>query len=77
VLKGMDGNREGLLVPTEKVRGSKVAERAHTAKLGEDESLADGSVVAMKRGNSRRAKGPCRRHSEREARQVWDDKTHH
>ena len=31
----------------------------------------------MKRGNARRAKGPCRRHSEQEARQERDDKAHH
>ncbi len=34
------------------------------AKCGEGESLTDGSVGAMKRGNARRAKGPCRRQSE-------------
>src|SRR6266511_1213804 len=47
------------------------------AKRGEGESLTDGSVVAMKRGNARRAKGPCRRQSEQEARQERDDKAHH
>ena len=47
------------------------------AKCDEGESLTDGPVVAMKRGNARRAKGPCRRHSEREARQERDDKAHH
>jgi RNA-directed DNA polymerase len=31
----------------------------------------------MKRGNARGAKGPCRRHSEQEARQERDDKAHH
>ena len=33
------------------------------AKRGEGESPTDGSVVAMKRGNARRAKGPYRRQS--------------
>ena len=60
----------------EKARGSKVAARAEEAKCGEGESLADGSVVARKRGNARGAKGPCRRHSEQEARREWDEKTH-
>jgi hypothetical protein len=63
--------------PVEKSRGSKVVKRAEKAKLGEGESLADGSVVAMKRGNARRAKGPYRRHSSNEARQERDDKAHH
>jgi len=39
--------------PVEKDHGSKVAGRAEEAKFGEGESLADGSVVAMKRGNAR------------------------
>src|SRR5262245_47825000 len=52
--------------PAEKARGSKVATRADKAKRGEDERLTDGPVVAMKRGNARGAKGPCRRHSEGE-----------
>src|SRR5689334_387286 len=40
---------------------------ADDAKLGEGERLADGLVVAMKRGNAREAKGPCRRRSFRGA----------
>lgn len=56
--------------PAEKARGSKVAARADEAKRGEGERLADGLVVAMKRGNARRAKEPCRRHSEGEARHA-------
>ncbi len=56
---------------------SKVAEQAQKAKFGEGESLADGSVVAMKRGNARRAKGPYRRHSLNNERQERDDKTDH
>ncbi len=55
--------------PAEKTRGSKVAARAGEAKCGEGGSLADGPVVAKKRGNARGAKGPCRRHSEQGARQ--------
>ena len=47
------------------------------AKHGEGESLTDGPVVAVKRGNARGAKGPCRRQSEQEARQERDDKAHH
>ena len=39
--------------PVEKDHGSKVAGRAEEAKFGEGESLTDGSVVAMKRGNAR------------------------
>ena len=39
--------------PVEKAHGSKVAGRAEKAKFGEGESLADGSVVAVKRGNAR------------------------
>jgi hypothetical protein len=60
----------------EKDRGSKVAARAEEAECGEGESLADGSVVAKKRGNARGAKGPCRSYSEQEARREWDEKTH-
>ncbi len=55
--------------PVEKAHGSKVAGRAEEVKFGEGESLTDGSVVAMKRGNARRAKGPCRRHSSIKVRQ--------
>ncbi len=46
------------------------------AKCREDESLTDGLVVATKRGNARRAKGPYRRQSEHEARHARDDKAH-
>jgi len=63
--------------PVEKYHGSKVVRRAEEAESGEGESLADGSVVAMKRGNARRAKGPCRRHTSNKARQERDDKAHH
>ena len=63
--------------PRGEIPRSKVAERAQKAKFGEGESLADGSVVAMTRGNARRAKGPYRRHSSNKERQERDDKTHH
>ncbi len=56
---------------------SKVVERAQKAKLDEGESLADGPVVVMKRGNARGAKGPYRRHSSNKVRQERDDKTDH
>jgi hypothetical protein len=56
--------------PAEKARGSKVTMRAHKAKCGEGERLADGLVGATKRGNARRAKEPYRRHSEGEARHA-------
>jgi hypothetical protein len=63
--------------PAEKTRGSKVTARAERRSAAKGESPTDGSVVATTRGNARRAKGPCRRHSEQEVRQERDDKAHH
>src|ERR1019366_9889297 len=63
-----------------RIPGPAVAFDATAARLtaaGKGESPTDGSVVAMKRGNARGAKGPCRRHSEQEAMQERDDKAHH
>lgn len=56
--------------PVEKAHGSKVTAQVDKTEFGEGERLADGSVVALKRGNARRAKGPYRRHSEGEARHA-------
>ena len=50
---------EALLVPTRK-GGSWVSRiTGTTGKSADDERVAEGSVVAVKRGNARRAKGPC------------------
>jgi len=61
---------EAVLVPPRN-RRSKVGHITGTpGKLAEDETVAAGSVVVMKRGNSRGTKGPCctwfRRQNERQ-----------
>ena len=73
-VKGMGVKQGRAPRPAEKDRGSKVAEQAKNAKLGEGESLADGPVVAMKRGNACRAKWPYRRDSSNKVRHECDDK---
>ena len=50
---------EAFLVPHRNVRSKLNYITGNTGKLVEDEKVADGFVVAMKRGNSRRAKEPC------------------
>src|SRR4051794_9005876 len=50
---------ETLLVPTRK-GGSWVGRiTGSTGKSADDERVAEGSVVALRRGNARGAKGPC------------------
>src|SRR5437899_7283926 len=69
---------EALLVPTRN-RWSKVGRiTGDPGKSAEDERVADGSVLAMKRSNVRGAKGPC--HLQRlqpRGRQGRDDKGVH
>ena len=50
---------EAFLVPHRNVRSKSNHITGNTGKLVEDEKVADGFVVAMKRGNSRGAKEPC------------------
>ena len=50
---------EAFLVPRRNVRSKLSHITGNTGKLVEDEKVADGFVVAMKRDNSRGAKEPC------------------
>jgi hypothetical protein len=50
---------ETVLVPSRNRRSRVDRITGDTGKSVEDETVAAGSVVAMKRGNSRGAKGPC------------------
>jgi len=50
---------EAFLVPYRNVRSKSSHITGKTGKLVEDEKVADGFVVAMKRGNSRGVKEPC------------------
>jgi RNA-directed DNA polymerase len=50
---------EALLVPVRNRRSKVGRITGQTGKSAEDERVAAGSVVAMKRGNAREAKGPC------------------
>jgi len=50
---------EAFLVPHRKMRSKVSHITGGTGKLAEDEKVADGFVVALKRGNSRGAKEPC------------------
>ena len=50
---------EAFLVPLRNVWSKLSHITGNTGKLVEDEKVADGLVVAMKRGNSRGAKEPC------------------
>jgi hypothetical protein len=50
---------EAVLVPPRNRRSKVGRITGTTGKSTEDETVAAGSVLAMKRGNSRGAKGPC------------------
>jgi hypothetical protein len=52
--------------PLGEIPRSKVAERAERYSEAKARGPAVGLVGAMKRGNARRAKEPCQRHSEQE-----------
>jgi hypothetical protein len=59
-------NREGSCAPmgNPSEQGNPASREVES---GEGAGLAVGPVVAMRRGNARRAKGPCRWHSELES----------
>jgi len=50
---------EAFLVPHRNARSKSNHITGNTGKLVEDEKVADGFVIALKRGNSRGAKEPC------------------
>ena len=50
---------EAVLVPSRNRRSKVGRITGGTGKSTEDETVAAGSVVALKRGNARGAKGPC------------------
>jgi hypothetical protein len=53
------GTGEAFLVPGRNRRSKVGRITGNTGKAAEDEKVAAGSVVAMKRSNVRGAKGPC------------------
>jgi hypothetical protein len=56
--------------PRREIRRKQGSRASRKAKCGEGESLTDGLVVAMMRGNARGAKGPYRGYSEEGARRA-------
>src|SRR5712664_1053531 len=69
---------EALLVPARNRRSKVGRITGETGKSAEDERVAAGSVVAMKRSNVRGAKGPCHLQClQHRGRQGRDDKGVH